>query len=472
MMKTYLINPPASEGVKIVREGRCMQRKGAWAAVWAPISLATMAAVLENEGFKVKLDDCIVNEINFPELQNKFKGFKPDLVVINTATPSIVSDLQVASLAKKANKRCKTIAFGIHVTALPEESLKMEKDLDVVVRGEPEMTIKEISLAMKKGRGLEKIRGVSYRQGKKIIHNLPRPPLENLDELPFPAWQHIRIERHLMPFKNVPFLLIATGRGCPYLCKFCADRTFYGTKLRLRSPKRIVDEIEWVIKRFDVKDFLFWSESFTINRQFSKRVAEEIIRRGLKVHWVCNSRVDNVDYPLLKQFAQAGCWMIGFGIESGDQRTLDLMNKGTTLEQAKKAVQDAHRAGLEVTGHCLLGYPGESQKTIEKTVEFAKSLNLDFVQFYCVVPFPGSELYKKARKEGWLTTDDWCFFEQNFSVLTTPELRTDQIMKLRGKAYRSFYLRPKIFCQTIRRIRSIDDLKQLSLAVKDFLTWI
>ena len=166
-MKVYLINPPAYQGIKIVREGRCMQRRGAWTAVWAPVSLAIIAAVLENEGFEVKLDDCIVNEIDFPQLQQELKRFKPDLIVINTATPSIVTDLKVASLAKKANPKCKTVVFGIHVTALPEESLKMEPALDCVVRGEPEITIKDIALAIRKKRGLEKIKGISFKKGKK-----------------------------------------------------------------------------------------------------------------------------------------------------------------------------------------------------------------------------------------------------------------------------------------------------------------
>ena len=468
----YLINPPAYQGIKIVREGRCMQRKGAWTAVWAPVSLATIAAVLENEGFKVKLDDCIVNEIDADKLQKKLEIFKPDLVVINTATPSIVTDLKVASLAKKANPNCVTVAFGIHVTALPEESLKMEKNLDAVVRGEPEMTIKEVALKMREGEGLTKVRGITFKKGRRIIRNLDRPPIENLDVLPFPAWQHIKIGRHLMPFKNIPFLLVATGRGCPYQCNFCADKTFYGRKLRLRSPKRIVDELEWIGKKFRVKDFLFWSESFTINRQFAKSVAEEIIRRRLKVHWVCNSRVDTVDYNLLKKFAQAGCWMIGYGIESGEQKILNLMNKRTTLKQAKKAVGDAHRAGLEVTGHCVIGYPGETKKTIQKTIEFAKNLGLDFVQFYCAVPFPGSELYVVAKEKGWLTTEDWPFFEQNFSVVNTPQLKAQEVMALRRQAFRDFYLRPKIIWQTIKRIRSFGDLKQFFWMVKDFITWI
>lgn len=472
MVKVYLINPPAYRGVKMVREGRCMQRSGAWTSVWAPISLTTIAAVLEKDNITVKLDDCIVEEIGFFELQKRLKEFKPDLVIINTATPSITSDLKVASLAKKASKKCKTLAFGIHVTALPEDSLRMEKDLDIVVRGEPEITIREIAIAIGTGRVINHISGISYRMGNKINHNNFRLPLNNLDELPFPAWRHVKIEKYQMPFKNSSFLLVGTSRGCPYKCKFCADREFYGDKLRLKSPSRIVDEIEWIKKEFGVDDFLFWAESFTINKRFAREVAEEIITRKLNISWVCNSRVDNVDLSLLKIFSQAGCWMIGFGIESGNQNILNLMDKRTTIDQAKRAVMDAHEAGLEVTGHCLIGYPGETKATINKTLQFVKDLDLDFAQFYCAVPFPGSELYKSAQEKEWMTERNWDLFEQNFSILTTPQLAASEVMELRQKAYKDFYFRPKMIWKTIRRVHSSGELLALFRMMKDFVSWL
>jgi radical SAM superfamily enzyme YgiQ (UPF0313 family) len=449
-----------------------MQRRGAWTAVWPPLSLALVAAALEKEGFETKLDDCIVEGVSFTDLEKRFNQFKPELVVINTATSSITSDLKVARAAKKLDKRCQTVAFGIHVTALPEDSLQIEKELDCVVRGEPEMAVKELALAIDRKKSMKRVKGISYRQGKQIIHNPERSPLENLDELPFPAWQHLRKENYLMPFKNRPFFLIATGRGCPHGCRFCADRTFYGKRLRLRSPKKIADELEWAGEQFGVKDFLFWSESFTINSQFASQVAEEIIRRRLDIQWVCNSRVDNVDLPLLEKFVQAGCWMIGYGIESGNQSILETMSKRTTLDQARKAVADAHKAGLEVTGHCVIGYPGETEVTVRETVKFAKDLDLDFAQFYCAVPFPGSDLFSSKTQDYRLTTEDWFFFEQNFSVIDTPQLKAKKVMDLRRRAYQSFYLRPKIIWQTLKRIHSLSDLRRLLGMIGDFITWV
>jgi len=164
--------------------------------------------------------------------------------------------------------------------------------------------------------------------------------------------------------------------------------------------------------------------------------------------------------------------MIGYGIESGSQTTLDSLKKGTTLEQAVNAVSWAKQAGLEVTGHCVLGYPGETESDIYKTIEFTKTLRLDFAQFYCAVPFPGSELYNLAVENKWLTTSDWTQYEQNFSVLSYSELSAERIMDLRARAYRSFYLSPRVILRTLKRIRSWKDLKTFMKMSYDFLTWI
>lgn len=471
-MRVYFINPPAPAGVEMVREGRCMQRKGAWTAVWSPISLALCAAILGRRGFKVKLSDCIVEKITPTGLAKKIKAFKPDFVVINTSTPSIISDLSVSDLAKKINPKIKTAVFGIHVTAMPRQAFQLSPGLDFVVRGEPEETALELAQKIKTRQGFKKVLGITWREGKKIIDNPARPWIKNLDQLPFPAWHLIYKNNYLMPFTNRPFFLVATGRGCPYRCLFCADKTYYGRRLRLRSPKRVVDELEHNQKTYGVSDFLFWAESFTINRRFALSVCNEIISRGLKVRWVCNSRVDNVDLGFLKKFKQAGCQMIGYGIESGNQEILNGVRKGTTLKQAREAVGLAKQAGLEVTGHCILGLPGETRRTIKQTEKFVSNLGLDFVQFYCAVPFPGSDLYALAKKEGWITSNDWSLYEQNFSVLSYGELKADQIMNLRQQAYKNFYLSPQTIIRTLARLRTPREFLSFLFMAKDFLNWI
>lgn len=471
-MKVYLINPPAPNGVDIVREGRCMQRKGAWTAIWSPISLALCAAVLEQNGFEVKLSDCIAENINLTILIRKIRNFKPELVILNTSTPSIDSDLAVVGEIKKNNPKIKIAVLGIHVTALPRESLSSVPSLDFVIRGEPEYIVLELAKMTQKRGNFDKIAGISWRKNKKIIDNPDRAWTKNLDELPFPAWHLINKHNYTMPFTSTPFFLVATGRGCPYQCTFCADHTYYGRRLRLRSSRKIVDELEHNQKTYQVSEFLFWSESFTINKKFAESVCDEIIRRRLRIAWVCNSRVDNVNLKLLKKFKKAGCVMIGYGIESGNQDILNNVKKGTTLKQARLAVECAHKAGLEVTGHCVVGLPGETKETIGQTVRFAKDISLDYAQFYCAVPFPGSEFYNLAKERGWIIDDDWSLYEQNFSVLNYGNLNAEKIMELRRQAYREFYFSPRVILRTLAKLRTPKDFLVFIKMVVNFLDWI
>lgn len=477
IMKVFLLNPPASNRVAVVREGRCMQRKGAWTAVWSPLSLALCAAVLEQEGFEVSILDCTVKDVTPEQLMNQINSLNPDLVVLNVTTPSIESDLKMVNMIKQACPETKTAVIGIHSTALPNECFNACEGLDCIIRGEPERTLRELCKAIASAKGdnfqanLQDIEGISFRDGDKIIHNLPRPWLE-MDELPFPAWHLIDTSDYIMPFHNLPFLLVATSRGCPYSCTFCADSTYYGRKLRRRSPKQLVDELQWAGKEFGIHEFLFWAESFTLDRSFVMAVCDEIIKRQLSISWVCNSRVDHVDMELLQAIKKAGCWMIGYGIESGNQAVLDSVKKGITVEQIKKAVELSHQAGLDVSGHCVLGLPLDTIQTIKQTIEFTISLDLDFVQFYCAVPFPGSSMYKQACQNHWINTTDWSMFEQNFSVLDYPHITAKEIMNLRRRAYRRFYLRPRMILKVLKRLKKLADFKVFFQMIREFMTWV
>ncbi|HUT52832.1 MAG TPA: radical SAM protein [bacterium] len=470
-MRAHLINPPAAGGVDIVREGRCMQRAGAWTAVWAPISLATIGAVLEDAGVTCRLDDCIIEKISVEDVLSRARSFKPDLIVINTATPSIVSDLGLADRLKRELPGSYILAIGIHVTALPEESLRMAPGLDAVVRGEPELTVKDVAAALGAGRAAAGLAGVSARSGGGIAHG-PERAAADLDTLPFPAWRLARPERYKLPFTGRPFLLIGTSRGCPFHCDFCADPAYYGHALRLKSPERIVSELKAARDGHGIRDFLFWSESFTLKREWTMAVLDAIIAADPGVRFVVNSRADHVDPELLTKLKRAGCWMIGFGLESGSARTLALMDKKITPEQNRSAVAWSREAGLQVTAHFVIGYPGETEDGIRETIEFACSLPLDYAQFYCAVPFPGSALYKKARGEGWLLDAPWELFEQNFSVLSYPGLSRERIMELRRYAYRRFYSRPARVWRVLKGSVGIRGAPRFVRMALSFREWI
>ncbi|MCK7580896.1 MAG: radical SAM protein [Chromatiales bacterium] len=230
---------------------------------------------------------------------------------------------------------------------------------------------------------------------------------------------------------------MGTSRGCPYSCRLCADATYYGRRLRMKSPERIVAELTAARDRHHVFDFLFWSESFTLRREWTQEVLEAIIAADLGIRFVCNSRSDHVDPDLLELLRRAGCWMIGFGLESGNQTILDIMGKNVTLEQNRQAVLWAKEAGLQITAHMVLGYPGETAETIANTIRFTRSLPLDYAQFYCAVPFPGSRMFQLCLDQELFIDEPWERFEQNFSIINTPELSAGEVMAWRSVAYRS-----------------------------------
>jgi len=471
-MNVLIINPPAQDHIKIVREGRCMQRQEAWGTSWAPLTLALIAAVLRDAGFSIQLKDCSNDDISFEELEGLIRQFKPSLIICNTSTPSISSDVQVAGLAKNIDKEIKTAFFGIHVSALPEETFALNPDVEYLISGEPEDTLRALAQSLKEKTPLSRVAGLIYKENGHIVRNESRGFIGNLDELPYPAWDLVNIKGYRLPISNRPFLLVLTGRGCPYPCKFCSAGVFYGKKPRLRSWPRIVSEMKYVKERFGVNDFLFWSENATVDRQQLGDISRGLTAELPGVKWVCNGRVDMVDEDLLSTMKKAGCWMIGYGVEAGTQRVLDLMHKNIKLEDIEKAVKLTQKVGLEVTGHVILGYPGETKEDILKTIKFVKKLDFDYIQPYCCVPFPGSRLYEEATKCGYIISGDWAKFEQNFSILTTPQLAAQDVMRLRRKLVRSFYLDPRKIMKTLFKVRSTRELSTfLKFAKAYFSSW-
>ena len=470
-MRVFLVNPPAADGVEMVREGRCMQRRSAWGAVWPPISLATIASILIENGFECKIKDCIIEKINLVQLAEEVREYKPKLVIINTATGSIVSDLKTAEKIKQTVPEAMIFAIGIHPTALPEDTLKQGAGLDGIIRGEPEYTALCLAEQIRDRKDWKEVPGISFRNGLFFQHN-PQPPPLNLDKIPFPSWELIKRELYLMPIIGKPFLMVGVSRGCPFDYIFCADATYYGKKLRLKSPQKVVRELDWAKTKFGIEDFLFWAESSTLNPNWTREVCEQIIRSGLKVRFVINSRPDQVSPELLKLLYQAGCWMIGYGLESGDDQILKLMNKKATVEDNRNAVRWAKQAGLAVTGHFVLGFPGETKESIEKTIRFALAEPVDFAQFYCAVPFPGSKLFEWAKQRGWITSWDWSRFEQNYCVLSTPQLSAEEVEKLRKEAFRRFYFSPQKMTGILKITLKYGGIKNLYKLAREFREWM
>jgi radical SAM superfamily enzyme YgiQ (UPF0313 family) len=471
-VKVLLLNPPTIDEKRFIREGRCTQEQGVWATLWPPLSLATIGAVLEEASCRVQIVDCPAQGVPWHALEQLIRAFMPDLVVWSTGTPSIKSDLGLASFVKRINTRILTAVFGTHVTVFDKQSLESFPDIDYVVRNEPEMTVRDLVRSLTENGSPKAVRGLTYRQKNgEISANPPRPFIEPLDKLPFPAWHLLDLNRYHLPLKGTRYLMIAPQRGCPYRCSFCTCQTYYGKRLRKRSIKTVVQEIEYDIEQYGVRDFFFWAETFVIDKKYVSALCSAIIERGLPIAWTSNSRVDTVDSSLLKLMAEAGCWMISYGIESGSQTILDGARKGTTPEQASRAVRSAREAGIKTVGHFILGLPGETKESLESTIAYARTLPLDLAQFYCAVPFPGSRLYEQALKEGWIPDHDFNDFKQDHALMRLPTLSPEEVNRYRALAYKRFYFRPASVLRTLKLI-NWRNARGLLASVKDFWRWL
>jgi anaerobic magnesium-protoporphyrin IX monomethyl ester cyclase len=453
-MKILLLNPPTKDNKKFIREGRCTQESSLWTTIWPPISLATIGALLENDEHIVKVNDCSAEAITHSALKNIIYDFSPYIIIWSSGTPSIQSDLELSSFIKALNSSIKTATFGTHVTVLAQDCLQEHPDLDFIIRNEPEYTIRELVFALEKNRGYRTINGLSYRDSDNhISHNPDRAFIENLNELPMPAWHLVNLDCYRMPLKGHRFIIVSPLRGCPYECTFCTTQTYYGNKVRKRSPERVVQEIEYNIENYNIKNFFFWADTFTLDKKYVKNLCRLIMDKELNISWVCNSRVDTVDEEMLKHMADAGCWMISYGIESGCQKVLDICKKKITVEQTIRAVELTEKVGIKTVGHFIIGLPGETIETAQETINFAHSLPLDFAQFYSAVPFPGSKLYEMAKQNQWIQNNNWGKFNQTKVIMNLPDLKPLDADKLIKKAYKSFYYRPKKISAALKMIR-------------------
>ena len=473
-MKAVLINPPAFEGTLYVREGRCEQRLSSFQYNMVPISLLTTAAVLRQQGHDVRVIDAIARELTPAELLEELRAFDPRLILASVATATFRGDARVAAAIRKAIPGAFLVGFGVHVTALPEESLLEASGFDAVIRREPEVTAAELARALSGSSALSGVAGLSYRSGDGAIrHNTDRPFLEDLDSLPFPARDLVDHRLYPAPLDRRPHTLVITSRGCPFRCTFCTARLYYGRKQRRRDPVLVVDEIERASRELGLRLFTFWSDTFTLDRAHVLALCREIERRGLRIEWMANSRVDCVDVPLLREMRAAGCSIVSFGVESGVQELLDRMRKGSRLEQAAQAFEACRAVGLRSAAHFILGLPGETPATIRETLRFARRLRPDFVQFYGAIPFPGTDYHREALREGSLVARDWSDYEINRCIVRSPELSREQLQRWRQRAYLTTYMSPRFIAARLTEIRSPREFGRIVRAGVHFLCdWV
>jgi len=414
-----------------------------------PLGLAYLASVLEREGHKVKVLDCPTLEYDLKDLEREIKGFRPQVMGITSTTSTIYDAYKVARLTKEINPKAVVVIGGPHVSFTAEQTLRECPFIDVVVRGEGETTTEELITCLEEGQPLEEVRGISFRKDEKVVETENRPFIENLDELPFPAYHLLPMDRYKVGRHH--FANIITSRGCPFSCIFCSSSQLCGKRWRARSPENVIEELKVLKYEYNISEVEFLDDTFTLNSPRAEKICDLMIRENLNLSWSASSRVNTLTQRLANKMRKAGCHTIYLGIESGSQKILDLIQKGTNLVQVERAVEILKGAKINVLGSFIIGIPGETIKSIKKTIKFAKKLNLNFAQFSICTPYPGTKLFDIAREKGFLLTRDWSKYTILDPVMKTPGILSKELKRWLLKAYLSFYLRPKFLLEQVKR---------------------
>lgn len=482
MNPVLILNPPFYKHFSRPQRSPAVTKSG---TIYFPLWLAQVTALLEREKIPVQLLDCPAQGISLSSLMLTAQELNPGLVVMDTSTPSIHNDLQVAKRIKTELPRTMIVLVGPHVSALPEETLQSAPHVDCIARREYDLTILELATHIKAQgtsglslKTLQNIPGISFRSQGQIRHNPDRPLLTDLDSLPWvsPIYKRfLDIKDYFNPNAPYPMVTLITSRGCPFRCCFCVyPQTLTGRKFRFRSIDDVLDEIEFIQQELpQARSIFFEDDTLTANKTRCLEFAEKILERGLQFTWTANSRIEP-DLQTMRLLRRAGCRMLCVGFESGDPAILRQMKKGTTVDKMKQFAKDAQKAGIRIHGCFIFGFPGESEESIKKTIDFALSLPLDTAQFYPVMIYPGTEAYEQYKQAGWITAKDfadWLTPEGLHNCVTRNEyLGPQDLVRLCDLARRKFYLRPGYLKN--RAVQSLRDPVELIRTLKAGRTFI
>jgi radical SAM superfamily enzyme YgiQ (UPF0313 family) len=448
-MKIIMLNPPFIPNYS--RQSRSPARaKGG--TFYYPYYLAYATGTLEKFGnHKIKLIDAVANSWSDLDTVKFIKKTKPDLVVIDTSTPSIYNDIKISEMIKKSLESVHINIVGTHPSSLTNETFELSDSIDSISRGEYDMTLVELANSLENHKTLKGVKGLSFRNDGKIIHNKPREFLtsKQLDELPFVSKIYMKhfgkkgIKKYFYASLLHPQVTILTARGCPFNCSFC--NIPFKSSYRIRSIDNVLEEFEYIQNELPfVKEVMIEDDTFPVSKKRTIKLCKKIQERKINLTWSCNARVD-MDYETLRNMKNAGCRLMCVGFENPVQNILDKINKKTTKNLQIKFMENSNKLGLLVNGCFILGLPGDTKETIRKTIEFAKELNPDTAQFYPIMVYPGTEAYEWAKKNKflltenfskWLTKEGW-----HNTIVSRPGLSNNELVQLCDKARLEFYLR-------------------------------
>jgi anaerobic magnesium-protoporphyrin IX monomethyl ester cyclase len=468
-----LVNPPSPDGAIWIRTQHRVGRRSREEMVWPQCSLAQLGAMLHPD-YSIHIVDAIAERMSWQEFERILREKAPKYYITQCTAPTLTNDMYGVMLAKSLGAR--TIAFGTHVTPMPVETMRDFPPLDFILRGEPELTFREL-IDVLENRQLERpewvqsmieqadlmweqtplhepgtplqamdfsrIRGLVWRHEGKVEVNWDRPFIPDLDTLPLPLHHLLPLDKYRMPLMKGPFSFIVTSRGCPAGCKYCIKHVSYQYTVRLHSPERIMKEL-WQLHDLGIHNIHMYADLFTVNREQVIGLCQRIIEEKLPIRWTCNSRVDYVDEEMLQWMGRAGCWMISWGIESGNEQILKRAAKGADPKKAKRALGWAKRAGIKNWGYFIIGLPGETVETIRETIDLAKSLPLDIALFHIAAPYPGTPFFFDVVENGWFREGTrWEEVDMDKgTVLQYENLSAEDLMYWQRRAFREWALRP------------------------------
>ncbi|MEZ4646478.1 MAG: radical SAM protein [Chloroflexota bacterium] len=464
-----LVNPPTPDGGLWIRTQHRVGRRTRENMVWPQVSLAQMAALLYPD-HKIAIIDANAERMGWPEFTKKLDQFKPKYYMTQVTAPTLENDIYGCFLAKA--RGAQTIAFGTHVTPIPRETMRPYPTLDYILMGEPDLTIRDLLDHLEgkidqRSANIQKlfadhdptyapsfnedgsvnmhgIKGLVWRDGADVVINETRPFIANLDDMPHPMHHLLPMEKYRMPLINGPFTFIVTSRGCPAGCTYCIKHVSYQYSVRVRSPENIMEEL-WILKKLGMNNIHMYSDLFTVSRDQVMGLCKLMIEQNIGLKWTCNSRVDYVDEEMLAMMGKAGCRLISWGIESGNEQILRHARKGAYPDKAARSLQWARNAGIMNWGYFIIGLPGETEETIQDTIKFSKSLPLDIALFHVAAPYPGTPFFFEVVENDWFRPGTrWEHVDMDKgTVLDYEGLPAERLLYWQKRAFREWAMRPE-----------------------------
>ena len=466
-MKITFINPHIDQEAAY---GRRFKHLG---SVLPPLGLCYLAGVLEKAGYRVNIIDANLLNLPHKEILKKIGEATPDIIGLYATTLGIEIAEDMAKSIKESFPRIYVVIGGPHMSGYGKDTLKC-RYFDFGIIGEGEYSFLGLVRHLEKGScEFEGLRGLAYRSNGEIIQNEPVLPIQNLDEIPFPA-------RHLLPrmknyhpkimlFKKQPVAHIFTSRGCPYRCIFC--QTPFGKNVRFHSAEYVADEITMLVNDFEIREIKINDDTFNLSENRIFKIFDILKKRGINIPWSCNLRVDTVkDKRFLRAIKDMGCWLIRPGLESGNQEVLDGLKKGITIEQSKQVCNWAKEAGLKIQASFIIGSPLDTEETILETINFAKTLPVHYPTFSLMTPFPGTELWNAANRYGIFSYNRFSDLALSHRFTFIPKgLDKEKMAYLCKRAYRDTYLNPAMIVRQLKGIDNFVEFKRLCSAGFNFL---